>query len=285
VCLFISMNMNLSGKVLNTGSFYSLCPDITRLISEFLNANDLIKFSNVCRMVRHDLHGFFDITLSEKNSYKFCQDNNGNFACRARELTKRGKLRLSSHNYTILDNINGLLNGVTSMDLSGCSEIDDVSALSGVRVLDLSGCFKITDVSALGGVHTLDLSDCGAITDVSALGGIHTLDLSDCYGVTNVSNLGYIHNLNLHRCTGVTDVGELDNVYNLNLYKCSGVTSVSGVYLCQRFSANTFGMLSDVYTSTLCCCNSVTNILGGVHTFFWCTVIVLATLMCLYIHC
>ena len=61
-----------------------------------------------------------------------------------------------------------------SLELTGSSNITDVSALGGVHTLNLSGCSSITDVSALGGVHTLNLSDCSSITDVSALGGVHT---------------------------------------------------------------------------------------------------------------
>ena len=61
------------------------------------------------------------------------------------------------------------------LDLSGCNNITDVSALGGVHTLNLSGCSNLTDVSALGGVHTLDLSECSNITDVSALDGVHTL--------------------------------------------------------------------------------------------------------------
>jgi hypothetical protein len=48
---------------------------------------------------------------------------------------------------------------------------------AGSTSLDLSHCTSITDVSALGGVTTLDLSECDNITDVSALGGVTTLKL------------------------------------------------------------------------------------------------------------
>jgi hypothetical protein len=64
-----------------------------------------------------------------------------------------------------------------SLDLSGCIEVTDVTALGGIHSLNLSYCYNITDVSALGGVHTLDLRGCGKITDVSALGGVHTLTM------------------------------------------------------------------------------------------------------------
>ena len=82
-----------------------------------------------------------------------------------------------------------------SLDLSGCIEVTDVTALGGVHTLNLSRCRNISDVSALGGVHTLTLSYCDNITDVSALGGVHTLDLRYCDKITDVSALGGVHTL------------------------------------------------------------------------------------------
>jgi hypothetical protein len=44
---------------------------------------------------------------------------------------------------------------VTTLDISKCTEITDVSALGGVTTLDISECYQIIDVSALGGVTNL----------------------------------------------------------------------------------------------------------------------------------
>ena len=46
--------------------------------------------------------------------------------------------------------------------------------------LNLTGCDNIVDVSALGKVHTLELCYCDKIVDVSALKNVHTLNLCGC---------------------------------------------------------------------------------------------------------
>jgi hypothetical protein len=82
----------------------------------------------------------------------------------------------------------------------------DPTPLGGITTLDLSDCTGVADVSALGQITTLDLSGCTGVTDVSAFRKITTLDLSECTGVTNISNLGQITTLNLSGCTGIATV-------------------------------------------------------------------------------
>ena len=77
--------------------------------------------------------------------------------------------------------------------------------------LNLTGCPNITDVSALGNVHTLKLSLCQNITDVSALGNVHTLDLVGCNNITDVSALRNVNTLYLHGCPQITDTSMLKN--------------------------------------------------------------------------
>ena len=92
------------------------------------------------------------------------------------------------------------------LNLTGCDNITDVSALGNIHTLNLSECDNITDVSALGNVHTLYLKKCNNITDVSALKNVHTLDLSRCKNITDVSTLGNVHTLNLAFCDNIIDV-------------------------------------------------------------------------------
>ena len=62
-----------------------------------------------------------------------------------------------------------------NLNLAFCN-IKDVSALGKVHTLNLHGCLQIKDVSALGNVYNLDLSLCD-ISDVSALGKVHNLTI------------------------------------------------------------------------------------------------------------
>ena len=81
---------------------------------------------------------------------------------------------------------------LTSLDLSYCESVTDVSPLAGKSIVDLNlrGCKGITDVSALGNIPTLarlDLRNCDKITDVSMLGGVAFLRLEGCTGITDFS--------------------------------------------------------------------------------------------------
>ena len=72
-------------------------------------------------------------------------------------------------------------NFLHALDLRGCSELVDVSALAGcasLHTLRLSNCSELVDVSGLAGcasLHTLDLSGCSKLVDVSALAGCASL--------------------------------------------------------------------------------------------------------------
>ena len=52
-------------------------------------------------------------------------------------------------------------------------------------ILNLSGCTNIKDVSTLGNVHNLNLSECDGITDVSMLYNVCYLNVDDCPGITD----------------------------------------------------------------------------------------------------
>ena len=70
------------------------------------------------------------------------------------------------------------LTGLTSLNLSKCGALTDVSGLSGLTgltSLNLSSCEALTDVSVLSGLTgltSLNLSWCRAVTDVSGLSGL-----------------------------------------------------------------------------------------------------------------
>ena len=52
-------------------------------------------------------------------------------------------------------------------------------------ILDLSGCTNIKDVSTLGNVYNLNLSECNGITDVSMLYNVCYLNVDNCEGITD----------------------------------------------------------------------------------------------------
>ena len=134
------------------------------------------------------------------------------------------------------------LTALTSLNLSGCGQLTDVSVLAGLTALtslDLSGCGQLTDVSVLAGLTaltSLDLSGCGQLTDVSVLAGLTaltSLNLSGCEQLTDVSGLAgltALTSLDLSGCEQLTDVSVLAGLTaltSLNLSGCKQLTDVS----------------------------------------------------------
>jgi hypothetical protein len=93
------------------------------------------------------------------------------------------------------------LPNLQSVDLSN-TNVTDVSAWRGLHTLNLRGCLDVTDASALGNVYNLNLSLTN-VTDVSPLGNVPHLNLAYTK-VTDVSPLRGARTLNLAFCRNVT---------------------------------------------------------------------------------
>jgi len=177
-----------------------LASDVFGVLLEFLTANEFIELSHVSKSIYMETkpHKFYYMNMSL--SLEFCFDEY------FREIVRRSLI----------------MDKQLSLNLSGCRNVVDVSALGGVHTLNLSGC-NISDVRALGGVNTLTLCGCDNVVDVSALGRVHNLSLGDC-NVTDVNALGSVHTLNLSGCRNVVDVSALGGVHSLVLVCCVNVS-------------------------------------------------------------
>ena len=115
-------------------------------------------------------------------------------------------------------------------DITG---IPDLSFLTGLTSLNLSKCGALTDVSGLSGLTgltSLNLISCGALTDVSGLSGLTrltSLNLTACEALTDVSvlsGLTGLTSLNLSECPYVDHPGNRDAIAGLgNLKELDGV--------------------------------------------------------------
>jgi internalin A len=141
-----------------------------------------------------------------------------------------------SPRFLTLAPLRGLV-GLTSLDLSGCERLSDVSALSGLTALtslNLSSCEQLLDVSALSGLTaltSLKLIGCEQLSDVSALSGLTaltSLNLSFCMQLSDVSALSgltALTSLDLLGCSHVKTFAPLrpllDKLTDLKLHGCS----------------------------------------------------------------
>ena len=131
--------------------------------------------------------------------------------------------------------------GVTELDLSGDTNISDLTGLTGLtnltalKTLDLSGNKNLTDLSGLENLpalETLDLSNT-VITDLTGLSGqpaLKTLNLSGNKRITDLSDLSglmTLENLNLSD-TGIASLADLAQLESLKTLDISntGVTDL-----------------------------------------------------------
>jgi internalin A len=134
------------------------------------------------------------------------------------------------------------LHSLTELDLSWCEGVDNLDSLTELHrltSLDLSLCRGVTDLTPLTELHSLtelDLRGCSGVTDLTPLTGLHSLtvlDLSECSGVTNLPPLTGLHSLirlDLSGCSGVTNLPQLTGLHrltSLDLSLCEGVTNLT----------------------------------------------------------
>jgi Leucine-rich repeat (LRR) protein len=157
-------------------------------------------------------------------------------------LTQLTSLNLSS--CESLSDLSGLgsLTQLTSLNLSSCESLSDLSGLGSLpqlTSLNLSWCKSLSDVSALGSLtqlNSLDLCWCEALSDVSLLGNLTqltSLDLSWCKSLSDVSGLGSLTQLTSFNLSGseslvdVSVLGSLTQLTSLKLFSCESLVDVS----------------------------------------------------------
>jgi Leucine-rich repeat (LRR) protein len=131
---------------------------------------------------------------------------------------------------------------ITSLDLSGCVWLTDLSPLSGLSQLtslDLSDCESLTFLSELSGLirlTSLNLYGCSSLVDLSGLSGLSqltSLNLSGCKSLTDLSplsGLSQLTSLNLSYCESLVDLSGLSGLSqltSLDLSECESLTSLS----------------------------------------------------------
>jgi hypothetical protein len=143
-----------------------------------------------------------------------------------------------------ISSLDGLqfLTNLSSLDLSGCSQISDLSPLghlTNLTSLDLSECSQVNDLSPLRdliNLTSLRLSRCSHLSDLSPLEhltNLTSLDLNRCSQLNDMSSLTHLTNLtslSLSRCTQVNDLSpltHLTNLTSLNLGGCSHLSDLS----------------------------------------------------------
>ena len=101
----------------------------------------------------------------------------------------------------------------------------------GLHTLSLVECDDVEDVTPLRKLKNLLLKRCNGVHDVAPLSSIYTLTIERCMRITDVTPLQNVTNLILDRCPKVLDVGQLGRgkLVSLTLRKCRNIRDVSGL--------------------------------------------------------
>ena len=174
--------------------------------------------------------------------------------------------------------------GLTSLDLSGCTNITEIGRYAfyeckGLTSLDLSGCTNLIKInnhafSSCTGLTSLDLSGCTNITEIGRYAfykckGLTSLDLSGCTNLIEINDCAFswctvLTSVDISRCTNLTEIG--DNAFSwckglksVNLSECTKLTTI------KNFAFNGCIGLESVNLSG---CTNLTEI--GTSAFYEC---------------
>jgi Leucine-rich repeat (LRR) protein len=184
-------------------------------------------------------------------------------------------LSLAALEVNTLPPLSGLRN-LTSLNLSSCRSLFELSALSGLSSLtslNLSWCESLFDISALSGLSnltSLNLSWCESMVELSALSGLSSLSslwLSRCESLVELSalsGLSSLTSLNLSWCESLVDISALSglsNLTSLDLSSCESLVDISALLgLSSLTSLNLSSCNSQVDISALLNLSSLTSL-------------------------
>jgi hypothetical protein len=144
-------------------------------------------------------------------------------------------LDLSGKGMTSLVGIEHLTH-LTSLDLSWCDQLSDISSLasmSSLTTLGLHGCSQLSNISLanMSSLVDLDLNGCSQLSDISLtnMSSLTTLNLSYCIQLSNISltNMSSLTTLNLSYCIQLSDLSPLANLNSLTTLNLSGCNQLS----------------------------------------------------------
>lgn len=160
---------------------------------------------------------------------------------------------ISWNKYNVLPKCIGRMRSLKHLDLSGCSNLDDISMLSGLpNLIDLglSRCISLEDISALSMIETLSILDLSrtSISDINSLRmlvNLTKLNLSECWNLKDISALSgltALTNLKISSCQHISDISVLSGLKNLrkltlrglkvsDISALSGLTSLRNLYM------------------------------------------------------
>ena len=105
------------------------------------------------------------------------------------------------------------LSNLTHLNLSYCTNLDDLTPISHVRSINLSYS-DVCDVTPLAGTHILSLKRCMHVKNIDALAHVHELDLSYT-NITDISCLICVNKLSVYGCDIKTNMNFTGEIHGL----------------------------------------------------------------------
>jgi hypothetical protein len=136
-----------------------------------------------------------------------------------------------------LGSLNGLgPEGNSNVFLSGCSAVNDFSALNGIPKVTIESCSGFTDGNHVKNVTNLTITTCANISCISMLRDVYSLTIVSCGEVNSLIGLENVHELTILYCFGIYNILGIGNNYKIVFPLFSGLLNLDT------------GILKDCYT-------------------------------------
>jgi surface protein len=170
-------------------------PSITSLKRLILSQNATTKFHE-----RYSLRSLYSFVESEVIRMLEVEST-AHYECSSSLLALRGVNRLQLRNCgTCFIEFSPMSSGkLQYVELLGCEDLVDLSALQGVPNIKLIACSKVTDVQPLSQTRTVHIINCSGITDLSYLLHLEEVVLHGL-ALDDISMLGNVKKLELRHC-------------------------------------------------------------------------------------
>lgn len=164
---------------------------------------------------------------------------------------------------------------VTSLTISKCSFIRDISMLGEIEFLTISECSQIEiypipygnnqtwnfqsqniiDFTGYENLYDLGLTNCYSVVSVSHLEMLQCLTLNRCNSISNLTSLQSVKVLELRLCDLIVSIHDLPNLQELMVFNCAELVEVNNLpklHISSIHSCNKFTTISNVNNLQKC---------------------------------
>lgn len=208
-CLFDDLSVVRHVKKLKFATCYGI---------GFRNAYVL---SNARQLIFNDIKELFDISgLDEVYELRIESCVN------VKDVSKLGQVHRLCLDHSGVENLKGLGQGNSEVQLSGLFDKVDLSPLRSIYKVILTNCSNLEHGKDLVNVQHLSIIQCDSFKNTSALGKVKSLYLAECNGIRKLVGLENVPHINLTFCNRLENIDCLGKQQSLIIYNCRKLQQV-----------------------------------------------------------